>query len=91
MSKTPTTLVVNTSTSTMHVDIILSNGKRDSVNVQPKSRANLPEGATVCPNFEYLNPKMKKHTPDQQAAHFASLKPKAAPVANTKSTDNEGA
>ena len=75
MSKSkPTTLVINTSTVQMHVDLIMPDGSKDSINVMHKSRANLPEGSTVCPNFIHLNPKLKLHTPDMQAAHFASLR-----------------
>lgn len=41
--------IINPTQDFKTIDIVLANGERDSVNLQPQSRASLPVGAVIAP------------------------------------------
>lgn len=50
-----TTIVINNSEMVKEVPIKLADGSSDSVFIQPKSRAKIPEGSSVDSQFASLN------------------------------------
>ena len=44
--------VVNSSNYSVSIEIILASGAKDSINLQAKSRANLPIGSKINPDRE---------------------------------------
>lgn len=56
-------LVMNTSHEMKEVRIIDENGKPDSVNIMPRSRAELKVGCTVNPSWASQNPDVRVVNP----------------------------
>lgn len=42
--------VINRTKEQTTLEIVLANGARDSINIQPQSRVTLPQGATLNPD-----------------------------------------
>lgn len=61
-------LVLNLSKEPQSVRIVLASGAKDSINLQPKSRANLPAGAKIDPDFEKVYAPFIKTNEPQTAA-----------------------
>lgn len=58
-------LVLNPTHELKEVHIIDENGKADSVNIMPRSRAELKVGCTVNPSWASQNPEVKVINPVQ--------------------------
>lgn len=70
-----TTTVINREDAQKEVQIFYAaTGKTDSVFIQPLSRAKIPDGATVTPQFLLLNPLVKVIS-DGAPAVFAAPAP----------------
>jgi hypothetical protein len=45
-------VIINKTSHQQTIKIILANGKKDSINLQPNGRSDLEEGAKIDPDFE---------------------------------------
>lgn len=53
--------VINRTKDLLTLEIVLANGKKDSVNIQPLGRADLPPGSMINPDKELVyGPLIKK-------------------------------
>lgn len=89
--------LINKTNFMMSVPIVLADGTRDSVNIQPNRRVDLPEGATLDPrrardlSHQIMDTDAAKNAQAVQAATAHALpKPGSAP-APTSSSPSGGA
>lgn len=59
--------VLNLSKEQQTVRIVLASGAKDSINLQPQSRANLPSGAKIDPDYEKVYAPFLKTSEPQTA------------------------
>lgn len=89
------TLVINTGPLAKVVEIF-HDGRKDSINLQPVSRAYLPEGAVVDANYAYLNAQhLKIHLPKEDQvktqSEVSSVGTSTVSTGDTPSTPNASA
>ncbi|QRE00276.1 hypothetical protein [Burkholderia phage BCSR5] len=86
------TLVINRTQFAPMVDIILANGEKTAVQIGPRSRGHLPEGATVCPRWKARNGDkvtvIEPQAPEQGPA-LVQVPQDEAPVKGATATDKE--
>lgn len=66
------TLVINTSPVTLHVDIV-TDGFKDSVNIQGRGRVHLPLGASVEGNYAAMHPELHIHLPKEDTSSIRAV------------------
>lgn len=57
--------IINPTQDFKTIDVVLANGQRDSVNLQPGGRASLPEGSVVCPDKARVYASWLKTAPEK--------------------------
>jgi hypothetical protein len=88
------TLVINISRVTQQVGVITAAGKKTSVRIMKKGRAELAAGTTIDPRWQALNPNAVRTVdtgtiptkPVAEAKTNSSKKPSASTTASTSST-----